>query len=73
VFLAREQAEFNLDFLLGGIPPAIPVSISGPLDSLSYSVDMRAFMRNAAGTVRNLPQPDKARDMLRGIGDRILR
>jgi len=74
VFLAHGQAELGLDFLLGGAPPAIPVNISGPFASLSYSVDMRTFMRNAAESAAgSLPSPDAARVLLRNIGGRLLR
>jgi hypothetical protein len=77
IFLAYVQADLGLEFLLGGLPPAIPVNISGPVASLSYSVDMRTFMRNAAESAAGaLPSPDAARDLLRNvrdIGSRILR
>jgi len=81
VFLARAQADLGLEFLLGGRPPAIPVHISGPFGSLSFGVDMRTFMRNAAesavgnspGNQPSLSPPDAARELLRNIGTRVLR
>lgn len=67
VRLAYGQADLGVDFLLGGLPPAVPVSISGPYGALSYSVDVRTFMRNVAESAGELPQ-DAARSLLRNIG-----
>ncbi len=44
--LAYGQMDAGLDFLPAGSPPAVPVSISGPLGALSTSVDLHTFMRN---------------------------
>ena len=75
VFFAYGQADFGLEFLLGGMPPAIPVNISGPFGSLSTSVDMRIFLRNVteSAAAGSLPPPDAARELLRSIGNMILR
>jgi len=72
VHLAHGQMDLGLDFLLGGMPPAVPVSISGPFGSLSYSVDMRTFLRNVGESAGSLPS-DGAKGLLRNVGDMILR
>jgi uncharacterized protein involved in outer membrane biogenesis len=72
VHLAHGQMDLGLDFLLGGMPPAIPVSVSGPFGALSYSVDMRTFLRNVAESAGSLP-PDAAKSLLRNVGNMILR
>jgi AsmA protein len=69
VHLAYGQMDLGLDFLAAGLPPAIPVSISGPCNSLSYSVDMRTFLRNVAESA--LQAPDKAGGLLRDVGGKL--
>jgi hypothetical protein len=46
VHLAYRQLDIGLNVMLGGKPPIIPVSISGPWKSLSYQVDRQALQRN---------------------------
>jgi len=72
VHLAYGQMDLGLDFLLGGMPPTIPVSINGPFGALSYSVDMRTFLRNVAESAGSL-SPDAGKGLLRNVGDMILR
>lgn len=61
--LAQGQLDLGLDFMLANLPPAVPVSISGPYANLSYSVDMPTFLRNVAQSA--LRDPESAVDLLR--------
>lgn len=72
VRLAFGQMDVGIDFMPGGIPPAVPVSISGPFASLSTSVDMRTFMRNVAESAAKTPE-SATRGLLRGAGELLLR
>ncbi|MDR3177157.1 MAG: AsmA family protein [Desulfovibrio sp.] len=54
--IAYSQLDLGLDFMLGGLPPAVPVGIHGPLNSLSYEVDMRTFLRNSAEAAVDAPK-----------------
>jgi uncharacterized protein involved in outer membrane biogenesis len=44
--LAFGQLDIGIDFMLGGRPPVIPVSISGPWRSVSHKVDLQGFQQN---------------------------
>lgn len=69
--LAFRQLDIGIDFMLAGLPPAVPVGISGPFNSLSASVDMRTFLRNVAEA--GVKKPEEAvKGVLRGI-DGLLR
>lgn len=70
--LAFKQLDIGVDFMLAGLPPAVPVAISGPFNSLSTSIDMRTFLRNVAEMSVNAPA-DAAKDVLRGVGDLLFR
>ena len=72
IHLAYGQVDLGIDFLPAGIPPAVPVSISGPYNSLSYSVDMRTFIRNVGESAADFPE-DAAKGLLRNIGGALLR
>ena len=72
VHLAYGQMDLGVDLLPAGMPPAVPVSISGPFGALSYSVDVRTFLRNVAESVEDHPK-DAARGLLRNIGGALLR
>ncbi len=72
VRLAFKQLDIGVDFMLAGLPPAVPVAISGPFNSLSTSIDMRTFLRNVAEAGVNAPA-DAAKGMLRGVGDLLFR
>lgn len=72
IHLAYGQVDLGIDFLLGGLPPAVPVNISGPYGALSYSVDTRTFLRNLAEDAVTLPQKS-GKDLLRNIGGILLR
>ena len=72
IHLAYGQVDLGIDFLPAGLPPAVPVSISGPYSSLSYSVDMRTFNRNVGESAADDPE-DAARGPLRNIGGALLR
>lgn len=71
VNLAFERLDLGMDFMIAGQPPAIPVNITGPFNSLSSSVDIRTLMRNTAeGALRS---PETARDLLKDAGRLLLR
>ena len=72
VRLAFKQLDIGVDFMLAGLPPAVPVAISGPFNSLSTSIDMRTFLRNVAETGVNAPA-DAAKGVIRGVGDLLFR
>ncbi|MDR0827666.1 MAG: AsmA family protein [Desulfovibrio sp.] len=69
--IAYGQMDLGIDFMAGGLPPAVPIGIHGPLNSLSYEVDMRTFLRNTAESAVNAPK--SAVDAVKGLGDRLLR
>ena len=68
VRLAFKQLDIGVDFMLAGLPPAVPVAISGPFNSLSTSVDMRTFMRNVAEAGVNAPG-EAVKGVVRGVGE----
>lgn len=63
VRLPQGQMDMGMDFMLANMPPAIPVTISGPYAHLAYGVDMRTFLRNVAESA--LDSPEAALDLLR--------
>lgn len=73
VRLPQRQADIGINFKLADMPPAVPVNITGPFSNLSYSVDMRTFLRNVAESAQITPEtavdllrnPKSATDMLR--------
>ncbi|MDR1490306.1 MAG: AsmA family protein [Desulfovibrio sp.] len=76
--IAYSQLDLGLDFMLGGEPPAVPVGIHGPLNSLSYEVDMRTFLRNSAEAAVNTPKAAvdairKSGGSLKDLGGSLLR
>lgn len=81
IHLSHKQVDLGIDFLLGGLPPAVPVHISGPFSSLSYSVDTRRFLRNVTESALQEPKavenllnsPEARRNLLRGIGGTLIR
>lgn len=72
VRLAFKQLDIGIDFMLAGMPPAVPVGISGPFSSLSASVDMRTFLRNVAETGVKSPG-EAAKGILRGVDGLLFR
>ncbi len=54
--LVRERVDLLLNFLLGGLPPAVPVEIRGPFPAISYKVDTAALLKNTATGVLNAPE-----------------
>lgn len=73
VLLAYGQMDLGIDFMLAGLPPAVPVTISGPFAALSYGVDMRTFLRNVAESALVNDPKKTARDLLKGVGGLLLR
>ena len=68
VDLGRSSMALAVDFLMGGVPPAIPFRVSGPFSSPHYGVDMEAFLKNTATGV--LRAPEKAGELLKGAPDK---
>ncbi len=68
VNLPGESTAMHLDFLVGGLPPAIPLKIEGPFAALKYNVDMEALVRNTARGV--LESPEKAGELLKQAPDK---
>ena len=70
VRLAFSQMDLGIDFMLAGLPPAVPVTINGPFNSLSYGVDMRTFLRNVAETAVTAPEgaAGAAKGLIKGVG-----
>lgn len=81
LYLAQAQADMGVDFMLGGLPPAVPVHIRGPLASPAYGVDMRTFLRNVAESAARqeesvidlIRRPEKGAQFLRDLGENLLR
>ncbi|MDR2800981.1 MAG: AsmA family protein [Desulfovibrio sp.] len=76
--IAYSQLDLGLNFLLGGVPPAVPVGIHGPLNSLSYEVDMRTFLRNSAEAAADTPKAAvdairKSGGAMKDLGGSLLR
>jgi AsmA protein len=71
VHIAYGQADLGIDFMTAGPPPgpAVPVSIRGPLHALSYGIDTRTLLRNAAESA--VRTPEAATDMLKKPGDAL--
>jgi AsmA protein len=69
--LAYGQADLGIDFMTAGPPvgPAVPVSIRGPLHALSYSIDTRTLLRNAAESAARAPEA--ATDLLKKSGEAV--
>ena len=76
VNLGRSSTSLVLDFLVGGLPPALPFKVDGPFSSLKYGVDMEAFLKNTATDVLRSPEkagellrhtPNKAGDVIKGV------
>ncbi len=76
VDLARSATDLSLDFLVGGLPPAVPFQVKGPFSSLSYGLDTEAFLKNTAKGVLEMPDqagealktaPEKAGEVLKGV------
>ena len=65
VNMVHEQMDLGIDFMLDGRPPAIPVNIQGPFNSLSYGVDMQILLRNTAESA--LESPERAGEIIRGV------
>ncbi len=68
VNLGKSSTALGLDFLVGGLPPAIPFKVEGPFASLRYGVDMEAFLKNTAEGV--LRSPEKAGELLKNAPGR---
>lgn len=70
VRLAFSQMDLGIDFLLAGLPPAVPVTINGPFSSLSAGVDMRTFLRNVAEAAITTPEgaAGAAKGLIKGVG-----
>ena len=66
--LPGESTAMHLEFLIGGLPPAIPLKIEGPFAALKYNVDMEALVRNTAKGV--LESPEKAGELLKQAPDK---
>lgn len=69
--LAYSQLDLGLEFLPAGRPPAIPLGISGPYASLSYSVDMPTFLRNVGESAFDSPQGHGR--LIREVGGMLFR
>jgi AsmA protein len=76
--LAYGQADLGIDFMTAGPPvgPAVPVSIRGPLNALSYSIDTRTLLRNAVENAARSPEAasdllKKPKDAIRGLKERL--
>ncbi|MDR2604619.1 MAG: AsmA family protein [Desulfovibrio sp.] len=71
VHIAYGQADLGIDFMTAGPPPgpAVPVSIRGPLHALSYSIDTRTLLRNAAENAARAPEA--ATDLLKKSGEAV--
>ncbi|MDR1685157.1 MAG: AsmA family protein [Desulfovibrio sp.] len=69
--IAYGQADLGIDFMTAGPPagPAVPVSIRGPLHALSYSIDTRTLLRNAAESAAHAPEA--ATDLLKKSGQTV--
>lgn len=72
VRLAFRQADIGMNFMLAGLPPAVPVGISGPFNSLSTNIDMRTFLRNVAEAGIHAPE-GAAKDLVKGVGDLLFK
>jgi uncharacterized protein involved in outer membrane biogenesis len=71
VHIAYGQADLGIDVMTAGPPagPAVPVSIRGPLHALSYSIDTRTLLRNAAESAARAPEA--ASDLLKKSGEAV--
>ncbi|MDR2123400.1 MAG: AsmA family protein [Desulfovibrio sp.] len=79
VHIAYGQADLGIDFMTAGPPagPAVPVSIRGPLHALSYSIDTRTLLRNAAESAARAPEAatdllKKSGASVKGLKDRLI-
>ncbi|MDR1946576.1 MAG: AsmA family protein [Desulfovibrio sp.] len=78
IHIAYGQADLGIDVMTAGPPagPAVPVSVRGPLHALSYSIDTRTLLRNAAESAARTPEAaadllKKSEETVKGLRDHL--